>query len=47
MMFNLLATFAEHERELIVERTIAGLEHARENGRVGGRKPVMRRPLEG
>lgn len=44
-MFNLLATFAEYERELIVERTVAGLEHARENGRVGGRRPVMQRPL--
>lgn len=45
MMFNLLATFAEYERELIVERTVAGLEHARANGRVGGRRPVMQRPL--
>jgi len=45
MMFNLLASFAEYERELIVERTLAGLEHARANGRVGGRRPVMRRPL--
>lgn len=45
MMFGLLATFAEYEREMIVERTLAGLEHARENGRVGGRKPVMQRPL--
>lgn len=45
MMFNLLATFAEYEREMIVERTIAGLEHARENGRLGGRKHVMQRPL--
>ena len=45
MMFGLLATFAEYEREMMVERTLAGLEHARENGRVGGRKPVMQRPL--
>lgn len=36
---------AEYERELIVERAVAGLEHARANGRVGGRRPVMQRGL--
>lgn len=36
--FNMFASFAEFERELIKERTIAGLEAARERGRVGGRK---------
>lgn len=41
MMFNLLATFAEYERDLIVERTQAGLEHAREQGRSGGRPRKM------
>lgn len=45
LLFNVLVAFAQYERELIVERTLAGLEHARENGRVGGRKPVMQRPL--
>jgi DNA invertase Pin-like site-specific DNA recombinase len=38
LMFNLFATFAEYERELIRERTLAGLEQARKRGRVGGRK---------
>lgn len=40
----LLAIFgglAEFERDLIRERTIAGLQSARARGRVGGRKPVM------
>lgn len=32
---------AEMERELIVERTRAGLAAAREQGRVGGRRRVM------
>lgn len=45
LMFNLLASFAEYERELIVERTMAGLAHARANGRMGGRRPVMTRGL--
>lgn len=29
------------ERELIVERTRAGLEAAREQGRIGGRRPKL------
>lgn len=37
LMFNLFATFAEFERELISERTRAGLERARKLGRTGGR----------
>ena len=36
MMFNILACFAEFEREIIVERTLAGLAAARARGRVGG-----------
>lgn len=32
---------AEMERELIVERTRAGLAAAREQGRIGGRRRVM------
>lgn len=35
------ASFAELERNLIVERTKAGLEAAREKGKVGGRKPGL------
>lgn len=38
LIFNLFASFAEFERELIRERTMAGLKAARENGRVGGKK---------
>jgi DNA invertase Pin-like site-specific DNA recombinase len=38
LIFNLFASFAEFERELIRERTMAGLKRARENGRIGGRK---------
>lgn len=38
LIFNLFASFAEFERELIRERTIAGLKSAKARGRVGGRK---------
>ncbi|MEY4504864.1 MAG: hypothetical protein RL154_1161 [Pseudomonadota bacterium] len=38
MMFNLFATFAEYEREIISERTKAGLARARALGRMPGRK---------
>jgi DNA invertase Pin-like site-specific DNA recombinase len=36
-----MASLAEMERELTVERTRAGLEVARRLGRKGGRKPKM------
>lgn len=36
-MFKMLAVLAEMERDLISERTKAGLESARARGRVGGR----------
>lgn len=36
-----MASLAEMERELNVERTRAGLEIARQLGRKGGRKPKM------
>jgi DNA invertase Pin-like site-specific DNA recombinase len=38
LTFNIFASFAEFERELIRERTLAGLQAARERGRIGGRK---------
>lgn len=41
LIFNLFASFAEFERELIRERTRAGLKSARENGRIGGKKPGL------
>lgn len=39
--FNIMASLAEMEKELIVERTRAGLETARQLGRKGGRRPKM------
>jgi DNA invertase Pin-like site-specific DNA recombinase len=36
-----MASLAEMERDLIVERTRAGLDVARQLGRKGGRKPKM------
>ena len=39
--FHVMASLAEMERELIVERTRAGLEVARQLGRTGGRTRVM------
>jgi DNA invertase Pin-like site-specific DNA recombinase len=48
LMLNLLASFAEFERELIVERTKAGLAKARRAGRIGGRPRLVvdRRKVE-
>lgn len=36
-IFQMFAALSEFERELIRERTRAGLENARRNGRIGGR----------
>lgn len=41
MVFNIFASLAEFERDLITERTQAGLAAARARGRVGGRRTVM------
>lgn len=41
LYFNILASIAEFQRELIVENTKEGLDAARARGRKGGRKPVM------
>lgn len=38
LFFNISASFAEFEKDLIRERTKAGLQAARERGRKGGRK---------
>ena len=37
LIFNLFATLAEFERDLLIERTHAGLKAARTRGRLGGR----------
>ena len=39
--FHVMASLAEMERELIIERTRAGLDVARQLGRKGGRKRLM------
>jgi DNA invertase Pin-like site-specific DNA recombinase len=39
--FHMMASLAQMERELLIERTQAGLEAARKRGRVGGRKRAM------
>lgn len=41
LLFAIFGGLAEFERELIRERTIAGLRSARARGRIGGRKPKM------
>ncbi|MDP9438524.1 MAG: recombinase family protein [Actinomycetota bacterium] len=41
LMFHVFASIAEFERDVIRERTFAGLEAARARGRKGGRKPAM------
>ncbi len=41
LFFHLLAAMGQMERELIGERTRAGLAAARRRGRVGGRKRLM------
>lgn len=43
LFFGIFATLAEFERELIVERTRAGLAAARARGRLGGRPRKMDR----
>ena len=41
LVFNIFAALAQFERELIRERTMAGLMAARARGKKGGRKPVL------
>lgn len=40
-IFHIMSALAEMERELIVERTRAGLAAARVKGRIGGRRPKL------
>lgn len=41
LFFGVMGALAEFERDLIRERTMAGLAAARARGRVGGRPPLM------
>jgi DNA invertase Pin-like site-specific DNA recombinase len=41
LQFHIFSALAEFERDLIHERTMAGLRAARARGRKGGRKPQM------
>ncbi|GIM46827.1 recombinase family protein [Collibacillus ludicampi] len=45
-LFGMLAVFAEFERNVIIERTKAGLEAARARGRVGGRPKTDQKKIE-
>jgi len=40
-IFHIMGALAEMERELIIERTMAGLAAAREQSRIGGRRPKL------
>ena len=44
LIFHIFAALSEFERNLIRERTIAGLKAARARGRVGGRKAKLSSP---
>ena len=41
MMMQMVGSFAEFERSMLKERTLIGLEKARREGRVGGRRPKL------
>lgn len=42
MMMQIVGSFAEFEREMLRERTQSGLDAARKQGRVGGRRPKLK-----
>ena len=42
MMMQMVGSFAEFERAMLKERTKAGLDAARKDGRVGGRRPKLK-----
>ena len=41
MMMQMVGAFAAFDRALLKERTKAGLDAAREEGRIGGRRPKL------
>ncbi|HEY5390731.1 MAG TPA: recombinase family protein [Hanamia sp.] len=46
LIFNIFGSLAEFERELIKERTNAGLSAARARGRLGGRRPGLSKEFQ-
>jgi DNA invertase Pin-like site-specific DNA recombinase len=42
MMMQMVASFAEFERAMLKERTKMGLDAARKDGRIGGRRPKLK-----
>ena len=42
MMMQIVGAFAEFERAMLRERTRNGLDAARKEGRVGGRRPKLK-----
>src|SRR5260370_41155184 len=44
MMMQMIGSFAEFERAMLRERTKAGLQAARREGRIGGRRPKLTGP---
>ncbi len=42
MMMQIVGTFAEFERAMLRERTRDGLDAARQQGRIGGRRPKLK-----
>jgi len=45
-MMQMVGAFAEFERAMLRERTKHGLEAARKDGRIGGRRPKLKAPQE-
>jgi DNA invertase Pin-like site-specific DNA recombinase len=43
MMMQMVGTFAEFERAMLRERTQNGLDAARKQGRIGGRRPKLKK----
>jgi DNA invertase Pin-like site-specific DNA recombinase len=41
MMMQMIGVFAEFERAMLRERTKSGLDAARQDGRIGGRRPKL------
>jgi len=46
MLMQMVGAFAEFERAMLRERTRAGLEAARQEGRIGGRRPKLTPPQQ-